>query len=172
MHETEDNVDIRRERIEATGLTKWFGLVFWILICFGAAASGAFFPPDEWYANLNRPSIAPPNAVFGPVWTTLYLCMAIAAWLVWRQKTAQGNRLALFAFLFQLLLNAAWTCFFFGYHRIDWALYDIVLLLVVIVTTVFLFFRKSDVAGWLLVPYFAWVAFATVLNFEYWRLNR
>jgi tryptophan-rich sensory protein len=153
------------------GLAKWVGLVGWITICFAAAAAGAPFAPDDWYAQLNRPAFAPPDFVFGPVWTILYLSMAAAAWMVWTRDRLKETWRPLAAFLFQLVLNATWTWLFFGLHRIDWAMFDIVLLLAAILTTIVLFLRISRVAGLLLLPYLGWVTFATALNFEYWRLN-
>ena len=153
------------------GGVKWSGLVGWLVICFATAAAGAPFAPDDWYAQLNRPAFAPPDYLFGPVWTVLYLCMAVAAWLVWKSDRLTNTWRPLALFLTQLMLNAAWTWLFFGLHRIDWAFYDIILLLAAIAATIVLFLRSSRIAGLLLVPYFAWVTFASALNFEYWRLN-
>lgn len=153
------------------GVAKWLGLVAWVVICFAAAAAGAPFAPDDWYAQLNRPAFAPPDYLFGPVWTVLYLCMAVAAWLVWKSDRLRNNWRALTLFLIQLMLNAVWTWLFFGLHRIDWAFYDIILLLAAIAGTIVLFQRTSRKAALLLVPYLAWVMFASTLNFEYWRLN-
>jgi tryptophan-rich sensory protein len=141
------------------------------VLCFAVAATGALFPIDQWFDELSRPSWAPPNYVFGPVWTVLYLCMAVSAWLVWRQDGLQHATLPLTMFLVQLALNAAWSWLFFGLHRIDWAMLDIVLLLVAIVLTMVLFARRNRVASALLVPYLLWVTFATALNFAYLRLN-
>ena len=153
------------------GVTKWLGLVFWVVVCLGAAAPGASFSPDDWYAKLNRPAFVPPDAVFGWVWSVLYLSMAVAAWSIWKRARLQNTWLPLSVFLLQLILNAAWTWLFFGLHRIDLAFFDILLLLAGIVATIVLFLRHGRIAGWLLLPYLAWVAFASVLNFEYWRLN-
>ena len=153
------------------GVVKWLGLVAWVAICFAAAAAGAPFAPDDWYAQLNRPVFAPPDYLFGPVWTVLYLCMAVSAWLVWKSDRLRNNWRALTFFLIQLMLNAGWTWLFFGLHRIDWAFYDIILLLAAIAGTIVLFQRTSRMAALLLVPYLAWVMFASALNFEYWRLN-
>ena len=133
--------------------------------------AGAPFAPDEWYAQLNRPDFAPPDYVFGPVWTVLYLCMAVAAWLVWKSDRLTNTWRPLALFFTQLILNAAWTWLFFGLHRIDWAFFDIFLLLSAIAATIVFFLRTSRIAGLLLVPYLAWVTFASALNFEYWRLN-
>lgn len=147
------------------------GLVVWIAICFAAAAIGASFPVDDWYDNLNRPSIAPPNYLFGPVWTVLYVMMGVAAWLVWRQDSLRQTSLPLSIFLIQLALNAAWSWLFFGLHRMDLAFVDIVLLGLAILVTAILFYRLNRLAGCLLVPYLLWVCFATLLNFRFWQLN-
>ncbi len=138
------------------------------LLAFGAAAAGAALigglavsgAPQE-YTSLARPSWAPPSWLFGPVWTVLYVLIAVAGWLVWRRV---GWSLALTAWAAQLVLNAAWTPIFFGAGRYGWALVDIALLWVLIGLTVALFWRVSRVAALLLAPYWAWVSFATVLN--------
>lgn len=148
-----------------------FGLVAWILVCFSAAAAGAFFPPDDWYANLVKPAWSPPDSVFAPVWALLYLTMAVAAWLVWKHGVNRRSWLPLTVFMLQLALNAAWSWLFFGLHRIDLAMLDIVCLFAAIVATVVMFYRSHRLAGLLLVPYLAWVAFAMRLNFKFWGLN-
>ena len=143
-----------------------------LLVTFSAAALGTLFPPDVWYAKLQRPALAPPNWIFGPVWTTLYGLMAIAAALVWTKAGWQKARLPLGLYATQLALNAAWTALFFGLHRPDLALVDIVLLWLAIFATMATFARHSCVAAMLLAPYLAWVSFATYLNAGYWWLNR
>jgi translocator protein len=148
------------------------GAVGWLVLTFGAAALGARFLPDEWYRQLNKPTWNPPNSIFAPVWTVLYLLMAVAAWLVWRRYGINGALLPLTLFIVQLLLNAAWTWLFFGLHRIRDALIDIIVLWLVILTTLISFWRLEPLAGILLVPYLAWVSFATVLTMTIWRLNR
>ena len=125
----------------------------------------------SWYPTLVKPSFNPPNWIFVPVWTTLYVLMAIAAWLVWRRAGFAAARTALFLFIVQIVLNSLWSLLFFGLHRIDLALADVVLLLVAIVATALAFRRHSAMAALLLVPYLAWVSFATALNFAIWRLN-
>ena len=148
------------------------GAVGWLVLTFGAAALGARFLPDEWYRQLNKPTWNPPNSIFAPVWTVLYLLMAVAAWLVWRRYGINGALLPLTLFGVQLLLNAAWTWLFFGLHRIRDALIDIIVLWFVILTTLISFWKLEPLAGVLLVPYLAWVSFATVLTLTIWRLNR
>ena len=148
------------------------GAVGWIALTFSAAAMGAVFPPDEWFRLLQKPVWNPPSWIFAPVWTVLYLMMAAAAWLVWRQYGLRGAPPAIVLFIVQLLLNAAWTWLFFGLHRIGAALIEIVLLWAMILTTLISFWRLYPAAGMLLLPYLAWVSFAAVLNWALWRLNR
>ena len=146
-------------------------LLGFITLCLAAGALGAAVTAPAiptWYAALAKPSFNPPNWIFAPVWTTLYVLMAIAAWLVWRRGNA---RTPLVLFALQLVLNSAWSLLFFGLHRVDLALIDIALLLAAIVATALSFRPRSAVAALLLVPYLAWVSFATVLNFAIWRLN-
>jgi len=127
----------------------------------------------NWYANLNKPSFNPPNWIFGPVWTTLYIMMGISAYLVWRKGLdSKPIRIVLVCFIVQLILNAIWTPLFFGLHSPLLGLIDIVLLLNAIIVTVFAFFKISRTAAILLVPYLAWVSFATVLNASIYLLNR
>jgi translocator protein len=129
---------------------------------------GAVLGPDAWYAALAKPSWSPPSWVFAPVWTTLYLMMGVAAWLVWR---TQGGGTALVLWGVQLALNAAWTPLFFGLHRPDLAFAEIVTLWLFLLATVVACWRASATAGLLLIPYLAWVSFAAALNLAIWRLN-
>ena len=123
-----------------------------------------------WYAQLAKPSFTPPNWVFGPVWTTLYILIAISAWLVWRSgDPARGRALAVWGV--QLALNLAWSLLFFGAHRLAFAVVDVVLLLLAIAETMLLFAPLSRIAALLLAPYLAWVAYASALTFAVWRLN-
>ncbi len=126
----------------------------------------------EWYPDLAKPSFNPPSWVFAPVWTALYLAMGVAAWLVWRKGLeSPGVRVALVAFLVQLALNGLWSLLFFGVRSPGLAFAEIVVLWAAIGLTTVLFFRQSTAAGWLLMPYWAWVTFAAVLNLSIWRLN-
>ena len=152
-------------------MTKIFALALFLTITFAAAGIGAMFGPDAWYAELKRPLFAPPNWVFGPVWTTLYALMAVAAWLVWLKAGIAKAKLPLGLFALQLALNAAWTALFFGAHRIDLAHFDIVVLWVVIAVTLTRFWQISPLAGALLAPYLAWVSFAVYLNSSFLKLN-
>ncbi|MEX1310701.1 MAG: TspO/MBR family protein [Candidatus Sulfomarinibacteraceae bacterium] len=128
---------------------------------------------STWYPTLVKPSFNPPAWVFGPVWTLLYIMMGVAAFLVWRQGlVAEGVRVALAVFIIQLALNGLWSILFFGLQAPGWAFVEIILLWLAIVATLGLFWRVVPAAGLLLVPYLAWVSFATVLNASLWWLNR
>lgn len=150
------------------------GLVVLLAICFVAAAAGSVvtFPRIEgWYAALAKPSWTPPDWIFGPVWTVLYLAMAVAAWLVWRQKGLNDARVSLLLFAIQLGLNVAWSWLFFGLRSPGLGLIDIVFLWIAIAATMVVFWRRSLVAGLLFVPYLAWVTFAGGLNLAIWQMN-
>jgi tryptophan-rich sensory protein len=147
-------------------------LIVCIGLCLGAAGLGSFLTTPAlrpWYAGLNKPRWTPPNWLFGPVWTILFLAMAIAAWLVWRKVglTAAPMRL----FLLQLLLNVMWSALFFRLRSPGPAFAEIVMLWVAILATAIEFWRAVPAAGWLLLPYWIWVSYAAALNFSIWRLN-
>ncbi|WP_408898537.1 TspO/MBR family protein [Nocardioides sp. R1-1] len=146
------------------GLLPFAGAVAVVAVLGGLAARGS----AQTYRALDLPAFAPPSWLFGPVWTVLYVAIAVAGWLAWR---AGAGPLALGAWVVQLLLNVAWTPLFFAAGRYGWALVDIVALLVAIVAVVVLFGRASRAAAWLLVPYLLWVAFATALNAAIVALN-
>lgn len=153
---------------------QWLILVVFVVVCLGAAGLGAAWTNTSvatWYSTLAKPSWNPPNWVFGPVWTCLYLAMAVSAWLVWRQQGMVGARTPLLIFTGQLILNAAWSFIFFGLRNPGLALVDVVLLWLSILATILAFRRVSTWAAALLVPYLAWVSFATVLNWTLWRMN-
>jgi tryptophan-rich sensory protein len=145
-------------------------LVSLIAVCQLVGVVGSLITDPSFYEALVRPSWAPPAWLFAPVWVTLYTLMGIAAWLVWR--TGAGRRGALAWFAIQLALNAAWTPVFFGLHSIGGGLIVIVILELAILATIVAFARRSRIAAALLVPYAAWVAFATALNASLWWLNR
>jgi len=147
-------------------------LAAWLALSFAAAAAGGFFMPGDWYAHLQKPTWNPPNWIFGPVWTTLYTMMAIAAWLVWKRGGFAGQRVALSLFLVQLFFNTLWSPLFFGLHHPALAFVDIALLWLALLGTVGAFWKARPPAGALLVPYLAWVTFASALNFAIWRMNR
>jgi tryptophan-rich sensory protein len=125
-----------------------------------------------WYAALTKPSFNPPSWIFGPVWTILFALMGIALYLVWLNGVKKAaTRTAIIAFSFQLILNVLWSFIFFGWHQPGFALIEIFLLWLAIVVTIRVFHNVSRLAAWLMVPYLAWVTFATLLNFSIWRLN-
>lgn len=149
-------------------------LLGFVALCLAVAAIGGAVTSTSvgtWYAGLAKPAFNPPNWLFGPVWTALYLMMAFAAWWVWRARGEEDAQAALGAWALQLALNLGWSFLFFGARRIGAALIEIPLLLAAILATLALFWRIDRTAGWLLVPYAAWVGFATVLNAALWRLN-
>lgn len=128
---------------------------------------------NNWYAGLKKPPFNPPDWVFGPVWTTLYIMMGIAAFLVWRKGLENKLiRIALACFIVQLFLNAIWTPLFFGLHSPLLGLINIVLLLNAVIVTIYAFSKISRPAAILLVPYLLWVTFATILNLSIYFLNR
>lgn len=149
----------------------WIKLLLWLALCLGAGMLGGFFTADavrQWYPTLLKPAWNPPAWLFGPVWTTLYVMMAVAAYRI-GQRARRGLPLALF--LLQLAFNAAWSPVFFGAHRIGAALVVLAALWLTLAATTFVFFRRDKFAGALLVPYLAWCSFAGALNFTLWRLN-
>jgi benzodiazapine receptor len=148
-------------------------LVGWLSLCAAAGTIGAIasISAPEFYAALMRPRWAPPAGIFGPVWTLLYTAMGVAAWLVWRERGWSRARGALGLFVLQLACNTLWSWLFFAWHRGALAFADIVVLLVLIVATMVAFARIRRLAAWLLAPYLAWVAFATLLNYSVWQLN-
>ncbi len=143
-------------------------MVFIALVA-ATASAASIFEPGSWYEQLVKPSWTPPNRVFAPVWTALYVGIAVAGWLVWRRT---GRMVAALQFwLAQLVLNWMWSFLFFGLHRPDLALADILLLLACIIAFIVTARRRSPAASWLFIPYAVWVGFATALNFSIWRLN-
>lgn len=138
----------------------------------GAAGSAATYPNLEWFATQKKPAFSPPNSLFGPVWTTLYLMMGAAHYLVSTQEAEPAAmRAAQRLYGLQLGLNALWSFLFFGRRNPLAALVEIVLLWTAIVLTIVAFARISRLAALLLVPYLLWTTFATVLNAAIWRLN-
>ncbi|HEY0917105.1 MAG TPA: TspO/MBR family protein [Solimonas sp.] len=152
---------------------QFLGLVAWLLLAGLAAAVGAVASADaaRFYTQLQQPSWAPPAAVFGPVWSLLYLLMGIAAWLVWRGGPRSGRQQALGLFSAQLAVNALWSWLFFAWHRGALALADVLLLWILLAATLVAFWRLRPLAGLLLLPYLAWVSFAALLNAVVWHLN-
>lgn len=146
-----------------------------ILLCEGIGISSGLLASAQnnlWFDELNKPTWNPPGYLFGPVWGTLYLFMGISLALIWNNKSTESNkRNAYILFSIQLVLNFLWSILFFNFHSPLLALIDIILMIVTITITIFSFANFSKPAAWLLVPYLAWVLFATVLNFTIWKLN-
>lgn len=156
-----------------SGSQQAVGLVAWILISFAAAAIGGIASANagSFYLDLARPDWAPPASVFPPVWTILYLLQGIASWLVWRLGGFGAARTALTLFLVQLAVNALWSWLFFAWHLGAIAFFEILVLLVLIVGTIAAFWRIDRLAAVLLLPYLAWVTFASFLNYSIWQMN-
>ena len=149
------------------------GMLAWLAICFLAAGAGAAasIQARSFYSQLTQPAWAPPGWIFGPVWTLLYLLMALAAWLVWKDKGFRGAALALGLFLLQLAANGLWTWLFFAWRKGALASAEILLLDGLVLATILAFRRHRPLAAALLLPYLAWIAFATALCFTLWRAN-
>lgn len=156
---------------------KWLALAGFAACVAAAATFGGMFNPGrtgirEWYGALEKPPFNPPDAVFGPVWTALYILMVISAYRVWAAEESAERTLALRLWFLQLALNAAWSPLFFGARKPGLALIDILLLLPAIVAYIAVSRKADRPAAWMMAPYLAWVSFATLLNEEIFRLNR
>ena len=161
-----------RARQPVSKLQSVLGCVAWVGLSLGAGILGAVGSgPDAWYQSLDKPPWTPPSWLFGPVWTTLYILMGIAAWLVWEQRHTTRVQSALGLYLGQLALNAAWSWLFFGLHRPGLAFAELMVLWVAILVTLLVFGRIRRVAALLLLPYLAWVTFAGALNGSIWLRN-
>jgi translocator protein len=146
-----------------------------ILICEAVGITSGLLSQNEintWFRTLNKPAWNPPAYLFGPVWTTLYFLMGVSLWLVWKTNAPENyKRSAVIIFVIQLFLNFWWSLLFFKLHSPWLAFIDIVLLLISILFTIYYFSGISKLAAWLLVPYIAWVSFATILNYTIWSMN-
>ena len=143
------------------------------LLVGGASGFFTITGVDSWYQTINKPSWNPPNWVFGPVWTTLYIMMGIALFLVWKEDTSEElKKIAIALFSVQLILNFFWSFIFFNLQQPGWALVEIIAMWFFILLTIFAFVQVNKTAAWLLVPYISWVSFATILNYTIWQLNR
>lgn len=153
--------------------TQFLGLLAWLGVCFAAAGLGALASVNagSFYQQLVRPSWAPPGWLFGPMWSALYFSMGVAAWLAWRERGLRGMGGAAILFLAQLAINALWSWLFFAWRLGGLAFAEVLILLAMIAATALAFWRIRPLAGALLLPYLAWVAFASVLNYSTWRLN-
>ena len=156
-------------------MKNWIKAVIAIFIpLFTGGISGYFTATGvgTWYTQIQKPAWNPPNQIFAPVWTTLYIMMGIALFLIWKNNADEANKKkAITLWGIQMLLNFLWSFIFFNQHLIGLALADIIAMWVFIFFTIFAFAKISKTAAWLLVPYIAWVSFAGILNYTIWRLN-
>lgn len=157
-------------------LREWLALAAFVALCAAAALTARHFttPAIEsgWYATrLEKPAWTPPAWVFGPVWGVLYALIAASGWVVWKEKGLGGAPLAFSVYLFQLIVNALWSFFFFHLQNPGAAFFELLLLWLMVAVTAGLFEHARPRAGWLLLPYLAWISFAVALNFQVWRLN-
>ena len=152
-----------------------YKLIISILIPLAVGSVSGYFTSssvNDWFKTLNKPSFNPPSWLFAPVWTTLYIMMGISFYIIWNSHAKLEKRYTGYAYYWiQLALNFLWSFLFFFYRRPDLALVDIIILFIMIASTIFSFRKVSQTAAWLLAPYLCWVAFATALNFEIWRMN-
>lgn len=145
---------------------------FWIALCLIIAAISGWVTSHNitpWYSSLQKAFFNPPAWLFGPVWTVLYIMIGIAGGLLWANRKKDPR--VFYFYVLQLCLNFAWSFVFFGAHLIGWAFIEIIVLWLSILTTMVLAYRSNIAACWLLIPYFVWVSFASVLNFSLWYLN-
>jgi tryptophan-rich sensory protein len=155
----------------ATAMTSALACAGWISFSMAAAAAAFLWPVDGWYASIAKPSWNPPNWIFGPVWTTLYILIGVSAWRVWRTGAFGRDRTTLALFLVQWAFNFAWSGCFFGMRSPGLALIEIACLWALIAVLIARFWRHDRAAAMLLVPYLLWVSFATALNAAIWWLN-
>jgi translocator protein len=149
-------------------------LILSIVLCVSLGSVGGLVTVSEiptWYASLNKPSFNPPNWLFGPVWTILYLLMGISVYMIWKQPVSTERNKALQVFILQFILNFCWSFIFFGLHATGWALIEMIALWILILLSILHFAKHSKTAAWLLVPYISWVSFALLLNAAIWKLN-
>ena len=147
-------------------------LITSITICLAAGVLGSIFTTPAiptWYETLIKPSFAPPNWVFAPIWTSLFIMMGISFFIIWQMGSSNGR--ALYIFSIQLILNVLWSAIFFGLRSPLAGLIEICILWILILLTIMEFMKISRTAGLLLIPYILWVSFAAVINFFIWRLN-
>jgi translocator protein len=158
-----------------TTLSNNWKLVICIIICQATGIISGLLTNTQnnlWYDRIAKPSWNPSGYLFGPVWTILYLLMGISLWIIWKSNAPEGQKMeACFIFALQLFLNFWWTILFFKFHSPIAAFIEIILMIVLIFVTIFKFSEISKTAAWLLVPYFLWVSFAAILNYNIWKLN-
>ena len=154
---------------------QFLAFIICLLIPLAIGAIGGYFTFESvktWYTTLNKPTFNPPNSIFGPVWTSLYIIMGISSYLIWKKRnTVSGYNWALGMYLLQLFLNLMWSFLFFFQRQIGFALVEIAILWLTIIITAFLFYRMDKPAGLLFIPYILWVSFASYLTFSIYILN-
>lgn len=157
-------------------MKNWMKLAISMILPLIVGAVAGLFTTSEingWFQTINKPSWQPPNWVFGPVWTALYLLMGIAFYLIWKSNAPKAKkRIAIILWIIQLVFNFFWSFIFFKQHQIDWALGEIVVLWFFILLTMVSFSRIRQIAAWLMVPYISWVTFATLLTLTIYQLNK
>lgn len=150
-------------------------LLLFITLCLlignGLGGYFTFLSVETWYQTLNKPSFNPPDWVFGPVWTTLYVFMGISIWLVWKKEPSKIRSIGIKIFWLQLFFNVFWTYLFFGIQKIGLSFIEIIFLIFLIILNIFYFLKINKIAGYLLVPYLLWVSYASVLTYNIWILN-
>jgi len=149
-------------------------LLISILIVFSFGFIGSLFTTPSiatWYAFINKPLFSPPNWIFAPVWTLLYILMGISAFLIWKKRDNLKTKQALIFYGIQLILNALWSIIFFGMHNPGLAFLEIIILWLFILITLIKFYKINKTAGILFIPYLLWVSFASILNYAIWMLN-
>ena len=150
---------------------KYLSLILLLLLTFCASAIGGFTTAsfkEPWYSEIVLPTFNPPSWVFGPVWTTLYLFMSVAAWLAWKKSF---DRKILIVYFIHLFFNAIWSVIFFGFHKIGFALIDLLIILAFIILLMNIYFKVDKISFYLMVPYFLWSSYALVLNSSIFLLN-
>ncbi len=161
-----------------SSIIRLFSCIFFCLLIGGLGGAATSGEIGNWYITIKKPEWNPPNWLFGPVWTTLYALMGVALYLIWNDKSSKfidsvfDKRVAISAFMVQLSLNFLWSFVFFKWHEMGWALVEIIILWLSIIINIFLFYKISKLAAWILLPYLGWVSFATFLNFTLWQLNK
>ena len=151
----------------------WLFLFIFLCLIFGNGIGGyfTFVSVETWYQTLNKPNFNPPDWVFGPVWTTLYVLMGVSIWLIWKKETSKIRTISMIIFWVQLFFNIFWTYLFFGIQRIDLGLFEIFFLIFLILMNIIYFYKIDKIASYLLVPYVLWVSYASILNYKIWVLN-
>ena len=150
-------------------------LFFFVSLCLiignGLGGYFTFISVEGWYQTLNKPNFNPPDWIFAPVWTTLYILMGISIWLIWKKEKSKIRTIAIIIFWLQLFFNIFWTFLFFGIQKINYSLIEIFFLIFLITINIFYFLKLNKIAGYLLIQYLLWVIYASILTYNIWILN-